>query len=152
RPSRQASELELLGGRVVDQGGSMANRRARLRRRACLAIFWGLGVFWTVQIGLGFAVEHILPDIRDQEFAAKLHRLQALIRAAPDRPLVVMLGSSRTLMALDARRVDLTIDGRRPIVFNFGIRGGGPTLQLICLRRMLAQGIKPDVLLVEVLL
>jgi hypothetical protein len=117
-----------------------------------MALLWGLGVFWAVQLTIGAAVEHLLPDIRDQEFTTKLRRLRALVQSAPDRPLVVMLGSSRTLMAFDARQVDVAIDGRQPNVFNFGVRGGGPTLQLLCLRRLLAEGIKPDILLLEILL
>src|SRR5581483_5125197 len=34
---------------------------------------------------------------------------------------------------------------------NFGIKGAGPLLQLICLRRLLDSGIRPDVLFVEVI-
>lgn len=130
----------------------MANPRPSLHRQACLALIWGLALFWGVQVALGIAVEYHLPHLRDEEFAEKRDRLHVLTLGAPDRPLVLMLGSSRTLMAFDAGRVHATLNGRTAHVFNFGVRGGGPALQLICLRRLLAEGVKPDLLLVEVLL
>jgi hypothetical protein len=61
-----------------------------------------------------------------------------------------MLGSSRTLLAFRAGDVGQTPEGARIVAFNMGMTGGGPFTQLLCLRRLLAAGIHPDLLLVEV--
>jgi hypothetical protein len=100
---------------------------------------------------LGLAVEFWLPDVRDPEYAGKLERLRARRAEAPDRPLVLCLGSSRTLTGLQAGRLSEPADHPRALVFNFGVTGGGPVLQLVCLKRLLASGIRPDLLVVEIL-
>jgi hypothetical protein len=87
---------------------------------------------------------------RDPEFAAKFERLQARRRESPDKPLVLMLGSSRTLLMLDAGSLQVSWDGRPAQVFNFGIKGSGPLLEHLCLERLLKAGVRPDLLLLEV--
>src|SRR5262249_20750589 len=67
----------------------------------------------------------------------------------PGRPLVVALGSSRTQMGF--RPAALPGDGDTLVAFNFGLVGAGPVTQLLCLRRLLDHGVRPDLLLVEVL-
>jgi hypothetical protein len=62
-----------------------------------------------------------------------------------------MLGSSRTDMGLDAGRLCTGGQDPRLLVFNFGLSGSGPVQELICLRRLLAAGVRPDLLFVEVL-
>ena len=37
------------------------------------------------------------------------------------------------------------------MLFNFGMVGAGPLVELVVLRRLLAEGVRPDLLLVEVL-
>jgi hypothetical protein len=78
------------------------------------------------------------------------HRLLA---QEPDRPLVLMLGSSRTCWAFNARCLDGLPgpDGRPLRVFNFGIPSAGPIHELLCLQDVLAEGIHPRLLLIELL-
>jgi Protein of unknown function (DUF1574) len=116
-------------------------------RRARAALAWALAGFALLQLATAFALERLLPAVRDAEYADKLFRLRAALRAAPDRRLVLMLGSSRTLMSFQAGRVDAP----DAVAFNFGIRGAGPMLDLVLLRRLLAEGIHPHLLLLEVL-
>jgi hypothetical protein len=42
-------------------------------------------------------------------------------------------------------------DGKCPLVFNMSLTASGPVMDLLCLRRLLARGIHPQYLLVEVL-
>jgi hypothetical protein len=42
------------------------------------------------------------------------------------------------------------VSGATPIIFNYGVMAGGPLMELCYLRRLLADGIHPDWLLVEV--
>jgi hypothetical protein len=120
-------------------------------RRARTALGWALLCFAAFQAATALALERLLPSVRDCEYGDKLTRLLALREQAPDRPLVLLLGSSRSLMCFQADRVQARWDGRDVQAFNFGLRGAGPMLQLVVLRRLLADGIQPDLLLLEVL-
>jgi hypothetical protein len=64
-----------------------------------------------------------------------------------------MLGSSRTAFGLRGavleERLRSTLD-RPTVAYNFGVYGAGPVRDLITLRRLLAEGVRPDLLLVEV--
>jgi hypothetical protein len=79
--------------------------------------------------------------------------LEQLVAENPDRPLLVMVGSSRTAWDFQASALDgmPDSDGRPMLVYNFGIPSSGPCFQLFCLRDMLAKGIRPRFLLIEFL-
>jgi hypothetical protein len=80
----------------------------------------------------------------------KLARLRRLAARAPDRPLLVMLGSSRTDSSFVARHFGPPGPGGRPwVAFNFGLPGGGAIHELVFLREMLDAGVRPRLLLVE---
>src|SRR5262249_48186289 len=123
--------------------------------RARPALFWGLAVFVTLQLGLSGVVESLLPQLRDPEYAyrAKYLRRQIAVKLT-DAPVVVVLGSSRTLVGVKAAELQEALQDRleNPILaFNFGLTGAGPLTQLISLRRLLAEGVHPDLLVLEVL-
>ena len=120
--------------------------RKRARRLARREVLWALAALALIELALAASVDLFLDRVRDPEFAAKLDRLQALRAGAPDRPLVLVLGSSRTQLGLEAAR----LNGGRPLVFNFGLQGGGPMLERICLRRLRDAGVRPAILVVEI--
>jgi hypothetical protein len=130
-------------------------RRSRLsgRGRACIA--WGLLAFVAIQLSLASAIELWRPELRDPIYGNKLQQLRSRIAAASgESPLVVMLGSSRAVHGFDAATVEQRLRSRleaAPTVYNFGIPGAGPVTELVCLQRLLAEGIRPDLVLVEVL-
>jgi hypothetical protein len=105
--------------------------------------------FVALQAALAVALEAWRPEVRDPEYGAKLRRLRALRAARPDAPLVLALGSSRTLMGL--RPADLPGAGAPgvPLVFNFGLTGYGPVQELVCYRRLRAAGVRPAAVLIE---
>ena len=106
-------------------------------------------MFVTFQAALDVALE-VWPAIRDPEFGVKLARLGAQLADADDRPLVLLLGSSRSDVGINPRAfVSPTTDTTRPIVFNFAMTGAGPIQQLILLRELLARRIVPAKVLVE---
>jgi hypothetical protein len=104
--------------------------------------------FACLQVGVGVSLDCWLSGARDPEYALKERQLRDRRAEAPGRPLVVMLGSSRTLLGLQAGRLGAE---DRAVVYNFGVVGCGPVLEGVYLRRLLAAGIRPDFLLVEVL-
>jgi hypothetical protein len=115
---------------------------------------WGLALFWLGQLALNAALECWTPDVRDPEHTAKRDCLRATLAESPGHPLVLFLGSSRTLFGLqpDLMGSSGPSAARAPLVYNFGITEFGfPLYELVCLRRLLADGIHPDWVFLEVL-
>jgi hypothetical protein len=111
-------------------------------------IVWAIVGFVAFQAALAFGVDQLWPGVRDPLFAFKKAALRQRMVEAPGRPLVLALGSSRTVADL---RAELLSDRRYgPVVFNFGLAGGGPILELVSLQRLLASGIRPEVVLIEI--
>jgi hypothetical protein len=83
----------------------------------------------------------------------KWQNLLRLVEREPGRPLVVMLGSSRTDHLFEACCLDgLPGPGGQPLAaYNFGAPAAGPIHEYLYLRTMLAAGIRPRLLLVEFL-
>lgn len=125
----------------------------RFSQKARRSLGWGVFGFAAIQLSLAIGIEFWLPQLRDPLYGDKLHRLRERVAASDHtQPLVVMLGSSRTVHAFDAARLEQVARSRhRPVVaYNFGVPGAGPLTQLVNLRRLLADGVRPDLLLVEV--
>jgi hypothetical protein len=142
---------------IIVESPAPASPRPRRRRTAArgrAALLWGAVAFILGQLALAAAIEWRLPEFRDPNYGRKERRLlQRLGQSPPPAPVVLMLGSSRTMYAFrgqDAERV-LAGPGATPLVFNLGLPGAGPLTELLLLRRLLRQGIRPDLLLVEVL-
>jgi hypothetical protein len=133
----------------------MQSRKSSLSCRGRSAIVWGLAIFVAVQLSLAAAIELSLPQLRDPVYGDKLHQINQRIAAArAGSELVVMLGSSRTVHGLDAASLEEQLAKRlnRPAtVYNFGIPGAGPFTELVCLQRLLSAGIRPQLVLIEVL-
>ncbi len=130
--------------------GSLNKRQRNARARTMLS--WGLLVFFGMAGAFTIVAGSISTELRDPEYNAKLSKLRERVTENPDRPLIVILGSSRSAAGM---RPDvwqnLSPQEPSPIVFNFAITGAGPRQHLIVLRRILAQGIRPAGVLVEVL-
>lgn len=127
--------------------------RVSTRRRAQRSLAWAAGWFVASQLALALAIEVWCPQLRDPLYGDKLHQLRLRLASVPaGRPLVVMLGSSRTAHGFDANRLEeaMAQGGQTVVAYNFGIPGAGPLTQLVTLRRLLADGVRPDLLLVEV--
>jgi hypothetical protein len=122
------------------------------RRTAGPALLTGVIVFVVLQLGLGLAAEQSLL-IKDPSYADREVRLKRLETAIPGAPVVLMMGTSRTGFGFHAGRIRgrLAAEGTRAVVYNFGIPASGPVTHLIYLRRLLADGHRPDLLLLEIL-
>jgi hypothetical protein len=122
--------------------------------RGRTALLWGAVAFLVGQLALAVAIEWRLPELRDPTYGRKERRLLQRLGQSPAPPrTVVMLGSSRTMYGLRGRDVERALAGPdgAPLVFNFGLPGAGPLTELLALRRLLRRGVRPDLLLVEVL-
>ncbi|HTU88898.1 MAG TPA: hypothetical protein VMF69_02275 [Gemmataceae bacterium] len=81
----------------------------------------------------------------------KLKLLHQRLAETPDRPLVLMLGSSRSDQSFQAGRLtgQRGPDGRPLLAFNLGLPAAGGMHHAMYLNDLLAEGIRPRLLLVE---
>ena len=114
---------------------------------------WVAGLFLAVQLVISDLMDRWHPTAPETIWRLKWTRLRQVAAADPDRPLVVMLGSSRTDAAFQARRLNgLPGPGGRPLLaYNFGVPAAGPLHEWLYLRNLLEAGIRPRLLLVEFL-
>ncbi len=134
----------------------MRNHESRYKRhlsvRARTALAWGLLAFLAMQIGYTFIAGPNCIDSRDPQYDVKFSKLRARLAEEHHRPLILVLGSSRSVQGISPKAMQpSSADAHSPMVFNFAMTGMGPRQQLVLLRRILAQGIRPDGILIEVL-
>jgi hypothetical protein len=131
----------------------MRNRRRTFASGCRAVLAWGLLCYVSFQVALIVITDNWLPELRDPEYGYKLSRLRDRLAEEPGRDLIVILGSSRAGYGVrpEAVRDWRTPDRVSPIVFNFGLTGSGPILELLCLRRLLAAGVHPDRVIIEVM-
>ena len=111
------------------------------------ALAWGLLVFVGVQGLLIVLMESRFPEWRDPEYGFKRNHLRRAIADDPDRPLLVLLGSSRGALGFRpaALPAQVSEDGMEPLVFNASLMGSGPLMKLLVLRRFRLRALLPVV-------
>jgi hypothetical protein len=129
----------------------MAHGRAIKKARG--ALLWGAFFFVAAQVGLNAYIEWRRPDLYDPEYCVRFTALKARIAEDPSRPLLLLVGSSRTTMSFRPEILPpmRTPSGRVPLAFNFSHLGAGPAASLMEFRRLLDQGIRPKWLVVELM-
>jgi hypothetical protein len=145
-----------VGVRELLQGKQpKATLRRRGARQACLALLSGTILFFVLQIAAAFAIEIWHPSAIDPDYAARFQRIPQGRSADREPPrTVVMLGSSRTYYGLEAERLHAPLSrqsGRPVSVVNFGFTGAGPMTELLTWRRLQRDGVRPGLVLIEVL-
>ena len=130
-------------------------RARRMKRSARALLIWGLLFYAVLQLipilYLERSTEWPWHGVETAIELRKWPKLRQLVAEDPDRPLLLMLGSSRTYWAFRAGDLDgmPDSDGRPLRVYNFGIPATGPIYALLYLRDLLAEGIRPRFLLIE---
>ncbi|MCZ2342270.1 MAG: DUF1574 domain-containing protein [Bacteroidales bacterium] len=142
--------IRLRIARLVHPATLIPSRRPTARA----AVMWGMSLFFAVQLGVGLTSE-LYPRIRDPLYGDKFVKLERRRdMAGPQAATVLMIGSSRTGLAFNGKRAEtiLSQELQRPITaFNFGIPASGPVTHLVYWNRLLKSGVKPDLLLLEIL-
>jgi hypothetical protein len=117
------------------------------------ALLWGAAFFACAQLGLLATMATGRPELRDPEYGLKLKHLKArLTEHCARQPSILVMGSSRVAVGFRPDVMSIHSEGGHghPVVFNFGLCYSGPVLELICLRRLLADGIHPDWIVLEI--
>jgi hypothetical protein len=128
-------------------------RKLRARR----AVLLGLALFVLSQAGFAVIVLSDAPSVREPPFGRKLALLKKrlTVESGQERPVtVVQVGSSRTAFGLRGQVAERWLSerlGRPVVVFNMGFLGDGPIRTLLKVKQLLNEGIRPDLLLVEVM-
>ncbi len=123
--------------------------RSNGRRRTKLIVLSAIGTMLLVQAGFSFVLPWWHPDT---EYRLRKELIQARVAEQPEKPLLVMVGSSRVTTGFDPQQFSdfRTADGRPILSFNFGHLESGPVSNLVQVKRLLRTGIKPRWLIVEV--
>jgi hypothetical protein len=100
-----------------------------------------------VQVAVDAAIKWAGAALRDPVFHQHGTRLAERRHESHDRPLFLALGSSRMYMGLDAAKISATDPS--VLVYNFSDLGAGPMLEQVFLRRLLAEGVRPDMVLID---
>lgn len=116
-------------------------------------IGWALGLYGLAALALNLLMYWWCPDLSATVHRRKWPALQQAVAEASGRPLVLALGSSRMDAAFQAGRLDGRAgpDGRPLAAYNFGIPAAGPLHEYQYLRDMLDAGIRPSMVVIEVL-
>src|SRR5262245_42698597 len=123
-----------------------------LDRRACRTeALVALGVFVALAVAFVVVMDVRFPFWTDREYAARRQIVLDRTAEHPERPLLVVLGSSRVGAGFVPEELGPIYDdrGRQISVINFSHLGAGPRMNLLQLRRLLRDGTTPDYLLVE---
>jgi hypothetical protein len=129
-------------------------RRKVWMQRQRAAVVWAGIAFIALQVGFGTAVESRLIDVRDNtNYSYRAGHLRQRLAREQAAPLtVVMFGSSRAMNAWQAGELEQPLrasTGRPVVAYNFGVRGGGHIYSSLSLRKLVAEGTRPDVVLIE---
>ncbi|VTU00389.1 Uncharacterized protein OS=Singulisphaera acidiphila (strain ATCC BAA-1392 / DSM 18658 / VKM B-2454 / MOB10) GN=Sinac_5817 PE=4 SV=1 [Gemmataceae bacterium] len=134
--------------RVPRAAGARApTPRRRAARRAVLS---GAAALAALTAGMAVALDVGRPQWRDPEFYVRLDRLKRWQAEAPDRPLVVAFGSSRTQNAINPAAMGYPDRPGSPLVFNMGYRGARPLAAYLHFTRTLDAGVRPRAVLFQI--
>jgi hypothetical protein len=126
---------------------------ARASRRRAARVALGTFVFGAVFLHLAalFAMDVAWPQLRDPEYGRRTAQLSERVVEHPDRPLVLVVGSSRSAMGVRPGAWEAVRPGtpHDPLLFNLSVVGAGPITELLVMRRALADGFRPAVVLLE---
>lgn len=115
-------------------------------------------VFWTLigiaasQAALSIYLDKGRLESRDPLYGNRLNHLQQRLAESPNSPLFLVMGTSRVKYSIWPTAMNIHGAGNdpQPIVYNFGINGLGTIRELMHFRRLLADGVRPKWLLLEV--
>lgn len=124
--------------------------RCRSARRS---LVWFLLAALLLHAGAILVLDELRPGARDPEYARRVRQLRARLAENPRRPLVLVIGSSRSAMGIcpaewEAVRPN-SPNNRDPVIFNMSLLGGGPVMELLTLRRIYTDGVRPELVLLE---
>ncbi len=118
------------------------------RLRAKLAVFLLFPLFVLTLTSVWYSAERVQPALIDPDYHARLKLAQNATREQPQRPLGLVLGSSRMVWGFQPEQLPER-DG--VLWVNAAQIAGGPTLTRLLLHRYIRDGARPEVVTLEVM-
>lgn len=115
-------------------------------------VLWTLVSFLVGQLAFTLFLDRLYLEKRDPLYGYRLRCLRERLAADPNAPLFLIMGSSRVKYSIwpEAMKIHTADSTAQPIVYNFGLNGMGTIRELIYLRRLLADGVRPNHILLEI--
>ena len=137
-------------GRLVS--ARPASRRGG-RAPARSALVWGIVALAVGHVAFVGLADCFAPEVYDPQYAARLARLRVARAEHPERPLLVLFGSSRTCQLFRPEQMAPleAPDGRTVLPFNFSRTGGGPIYCRLAYGRLRREGLTPDFAVIELM-
>jgi hypothetical protein len=135
-------------------GGGAAMTHRRRRSTAFWATMSGIVIYFGIQITTNAAIRSDRICLSDPIYIEKfdllkLHPVFFDKQILPNPTRLLVLGSSRSQLGVDARRLARQL-APNTIAFNFSTHGGGPLTNMLYFQRLLKSGVCPDAVLIEV--
>jgi len=131
-------------------------KKSRQQRNRCRRsdVLWAIAFFLLLQFGLAGAIELGIVKLDDATtFATKARLLEEKLNQSQDQPFITLaFGSSRMMNGLDAGSLMEPLrnaSGQTSIAYNFGISGCGNIYSFLALEKLINNGIRPDLVLIE---
>jgi hypothetical protein len=121
-----------------------------IRRRCRASLAWlGLSMLAAI-LFLDVIVDH-WPRLHDPEFGTRLDLLRGRMAQAPEKPVLIFVGSSRVGLGFLPEQMPevRTLDGQSVLAFNCSHLAAGPVMNLVQVQRVLRAGIRPRWIVVE---
>lgn len=123
----------------------------RLARRARLAVVLVPVAFVFALLSSWAVAETVTPEITDTDYHIRLRMIRTAAAEHPGRPLGLTLGSSRTVWAFRPEELPESPDSNDVYWLNAAHVGAGPPLNRVLLHRLLRDGVRPAVVVLEVM-
>jgi hypothetical protein len=145
-----------IGERQESPGSKRKRRRCRFDpRRARAGILWGLAVFAVILGSTSAVVELRLPRLVDPVYLDRVRYVRQANAAKPGcTRTLVLFGTSRTYEGVDAPALSRSLSdglGQPVTAVNWGIPGCTFGYNLLTWQRMQRDGVRPDLLVIEVM-
>lgn len=140
---------------VQHSNKNRSQRSVHRNRRSRADVVWAIASLLVLQLGFATAINTGLVQLDDgTTFASKSDQFQNQLTLVENDSLVVAaFGSSRIMNGFDAAGMENRLsEGRngRTVVYNFGVPGGGNIYTFLSIEKLIAEGVRPDLILVEV--
>lgn len=106
--------------------------------------------FVSLQAALAIAADCIWPGLRYPEYGRKLALVKGRLAEYGTQPAVVAVGTSRTAFGFAPGAMQASSAAAADWQFNFAMTGQGPIQELLCVHRLLDEGVRPRRLLIEI--
>jgi hypothetical protein len=144
--------LSMLASWSSKSGVPARDRRKHATQRGRKAdLLWTLVGLAVLQVGFLIWAEWKAPELYDLEYGARIAILHERLGEDPQRPIAIVLGSSRIGQAFLPEMMPplKSAAGEDVLAFNFSHLMSGPVMNLMGWRRLEREGVKPRWLVLE---